>query len=235
MFRNILLTLTIAMALITCSDNQGELVEKSQESSSQDTTSNMQNQSSLPPDHPPISGVQGGETGMPSGGAGASLPKIEGNQVTVAGITFQVDTAWKTEQPSSSMRAAQFSLPAPEGSSGSAELALFQGIFGSADANIKRWIRQFVQPDGTPSSDAAKINSMKVGEFSVTTLDISGTFSVAPMMGGGAEPQENQRMLAAMIVGPGGPWQFKLIGHKKTVAHWKAAFDKMVESLKPAS
>ncbi len=235
MLRNILLTLTIAMTLIACSDNQGELVDKSQDPSSQNTDSNTQEQSNLPPDHPPISGVQGGASGMPSGGAEASLPQIEGNQVTVAGITFQIDTAWKAEQPSSSMRAAQFNLPAPEGSRGSAELALFQGIFGSADANIKRWIGQFVQPDGTPSSEAAKINSMKAGEFSVTTLDISGTFSAAPMMGGGAGPQENQRMLAAMIVGPGGPWQFKLIGPENTVTHWKAAFDKMLESLKPAS
>jgi len=214
----------IAFAALSCSDNQGQLVDKT----ASDTPIPLEIASAqLPADHPPIQELSAPES------APASMPVIEGNTATAASLSFQIDPQWTVETPASSMRAAQFRLPAVEGDAEAGELAIFQGIGGSPDANVKRWIEQFQQPDGKPSSEAAKVENKKVGDFIVMTLDVGGTYSGSSMMGGGSD-KPGFRMLAAVVVGPNGPWQFKLTGTEKTIGHWKPAFDALIDSLKPA-
>ncbi|MEW6235125.1 MAG: hypothetical protein AB1656_07035 [Candidatus Omnitrophota bacterium] len=214
----------LAITALSCSDNQGQLVDKTVS----DTPVPLEIASSqLPANHPPIQ-----EPNVPAS-APASLPIIDGTTATAASLSFQIDPQWTAETPASSMRAAQFRLPAAEGDAEAGELAIFQGIGGSPDANIKRWIEQFQQPDGKPSSETAKIDNKKIGELIVMTLDVGGTYSGASMMGGDSI-KPGFRMLAAVIVGPNGPWQFKLTGPDKTIGHWKPAFDALIDSLKPA-
>ena len=162
-------------------------------------------------------------------------PRINGSSVTIAALTFEIDPAWKSEPPASSMRAAQFRLPPAAEDQEAAQLVLFQGIGGTAQMNIDRWIGQFTQPDGSPVSAKATIERKQVSGLEVHLLDISGTFktSMGPMMGGGAE-KPGQRMLAAVVEGTGGPWHFKLTGPEKTVANWKPAFSTLIDSLQPA-
>ncbi len=215
----------LLLFIISCSDKQGELVEKDQSS----TPSKL---SAMLPGHPPVSDDKQDQGAVSLSPPQKSSVQVEGNQVKIGPISFEIDPNWIAESPSSRFRAAQFRLPPAEGEAKPVELAIFQGIGGTAEQNIQRWINQFKQPDGKPSSEAAHIDKKEIDGFNVQVLDITGTYS-AGMMGSGG-PQENQRMLAAVAEGPGGPWHFKLVGPEKTVAHWKPAFEALIASLKEA-
>ncbi len=218
--------------VVSCSDNQGELVEKSPSSLSA-TPRQIAEQPVLPDGHPPIGGagmaeMMGKRPGTMSLAAG-SEPVISGSTVQVAGLEFEIDPAWTSEKPQGTMRAAQFRIPAMDGTGSDGELSIFQGIGGSADANLERWIAQFSDTAKEP-----KIEKKKIGSLSVQTLDVSGSLTISTMMGGNGATQAGSRMLAAVVEGTsGGPWHFKLIGPEKTLEYWKPAFGTMIESLKP--
>lgn len=101
--------------------------------------------------------------------------------------------------------------------------------------NLERWIMQFTQPDGSSSADRATMEEFEVNGMSVYTLEVDGAFAdaVSPTMGGG-QPQEGFRLLGAIIEGPGGPWQFKMVGPDATIRNAKDSFNAMIHSLTPA-
>lgn len=108
------------------------------------------------------------------------------------------------------------------------------GQGGSVDANLDRWIGQFLQPGGKPSKAAAKIAKRTIHGWPVTTVDVSGSYTG---MGGPTAPAgpalPGFRMLGAIVEGPQGSIFFKFAGPANTVAANQAAFDKMLESLGP--
>lgn len=224
--KNLFLCLIAAMAFASCSNNQGEFVDAPE---GEQAPPQVAQTSEIPANHPPISSGQSpqGESMLMPGPKAEPL-KVTGSQATAAGLSFKIDPSWRSEKPSSSFRAAQFRLPAPQGVEGSGELALFQGIGGSAEQNIDRWIGQITNPQGEPEKTQKTVNG-----FSVHTLDIKGTLSVGSMMGGG-EAKEGMRMLAAVVEGPGGPWHIKLTGPDAVLEHWKPAFLELVNSLQAA-
>ncbi len=220
---------SILFLFVSCSDSGGQLVDKEPGTSPTKAIASTGTEQ-LPAGHPPIAQnpMQGNLTASLQP-PGTSTLERDGNTVTVASLSFEIEPTWESEKPSSNFRAAQFRLPPPEGAAEPAELALFQGIGGSAEQNIQRWIGQFQQPEGSePVIEKQEVDGLKV-----QILDISGTYSTGMIMGGGT-PQEGQRMLAAVVEGPGGPWHFKLTGPKQTVSHWKSAFESLIASLKPA-
>jgi hypothetical protein len=78
------------------------------------------------------------------------------------------------------MRVAEFKLPKVEGDSEDAQLVLYYfgpGQGGTAQANIDRWINQMQQPDGHPSKERAKTETLTVNNLSVTTVDVLGTYN----------------------------------------------------------
>lgn len=221
-----------------CSKNQGELVEKPPQAAA---TPQAVTQAELPAGHPPVGGSSSmpgpslpgqnvpGLTSALSPGP-APQPVVQGTTVTAASLVFTIDPAWVIEQPKSSLRAAQFRIPAPAGASGDGELAIFQGIGGSAGDNIQRWIAQITNHEGEPV-----IEKRKVGDFSVQTLDVTGTYTNTMMGAGQGQEMKGYRMLAAVVEGhPMGPWHFKMTGPKDTLEHYKAAFGALIDSLKPA-
>lgn len=242
MFRLFFLILVCSLA-VACSDDQGELVEKVESTPSSQNQSVAQGSgggsgsgsgSELPPGHPPMDGSMQNPASVMEPGPPQEAPAIEGDQATVAGLAFQIDPAWQSEQPSSSFRAAQFNLPAPEGHedhAGEAELALFQGIGGSAQQNIERWIGQFNIGDRDPS-EVIKTTQTEINGLQVSILDISGSYNSDGGMMGGGESVEGQRMIAAVVEGPGGPWHWKLVGPQETVTHWKESFDSLIASMR---
>lgn len=152
-----------------------------------------------------------------------------------AGLKFAAPEGWIQEQPSSSMRKAQYRLPRAEGDPEDAEMAVFffQGQGGSVQANIDRWISQFTQPDGAPAAGAAKISKREANGLPLTIVDVSGTYKGGgPMMGGG-KPKPSFRMLAAVAETSNGPWFFKLTGPQKTVAKWQESFHTFLNGVKP--
>jgi hypothetical protein len=108
------------------------------------------------------------------------------------------------------------------------------GQGGSVDANLDRWIGQFLQADGKPSKEAAKIAKRTVHGLVVTTVDVSGAYT--GMGGPTAQPgpaMPGYRMLGAIVEGPQGSIFFKFTGPAKTVSANQSAFDKMIASLGP--
>ncbi|MGI6455521.1 MAG: hypothetical protein ACOX5R_07830 [bacterium] len=232
-----LLILSVALTVACTDSNQGELVDQpvSAPESAQSAQDQQVAQGELPPGHPPLQNppMMQQNMGMGMQPQEQHSVSIEGTQVTIGPIAFEIGENWKSAPPSSSMRAAQFVIPPAEGQIEPAELAIFQGITGTNQQNIDRWIGQFQIPEGTAPEDVTIVEKRQVGEFNVQTLDIQGVYiaSMGPMMSGG-QAMENYRMLGAAVEGPGGPWHFKLVGPVDAVEASKEAFEKMVSSLR---
>lgn len=173
----------------------------------------------LPPGHPPLVGAD----------AAAAAP--------AARLHFDPPVEWKPEPVSSSMRVAQFLIPRIDGETQDGQMIVFHfgpGQGGPTDMNIARWKGMFTTPDGEPvGDDAARIEKTKVGDFTVTTLDVAGIYN-DPMMlqSGGAPVQGVARMLAAIVETPGGPYFFKAVGPVGTITENVTAFKEMVNSVK---
>src|SRR5215471_18652665 len=81
-----------------------------------------------------------------------------------AGIRWMVPANWKSEAERP-MRLATYTVPAAPGDSEGGECGVYyfgQGQGGSVEANLDRWIGQFVQADGKSSKDAAKIDKRSI-------------------------------------------------------------------------
>lgn len=151
-------------------------------------------------------------------------------------LAWTAPEGWIEEKPSSGMRLAQYRLSKAEGDEEDAVcyVSHFPGTGGSVEANLNRWYEQFAQPDGRPSSAAAKSNKAKHHGFQQTTVDVSGTFSqTTTPMGPVSEEKPNFRMLGGVIETPLGPWFVKLVGPEPTVARWEKSFYEFMKSFRP--
>ncbi len=168
--------------------------------------------------------VPGGE-GSPSGQPDAS------GTINVGAVAFKMPDKWSAEPPKSSMRRAQLSAP---GSAGPAELVVYffgpQGA-GTSQDNLDRWIGQFRNPDGSAVSNA-KQSSSKVSGLDIMTLEVAGQYSGGMSPTGQQQPgQANQRLVAAIVNSPGGPYYFKFLGPSATVTENRAAFDELISTI----
>ena len=147
-----------------------------------------------------------------------------------AGVGTQVPTGWIAETPSSSMRLAQYAVPAAHGGE-SAGLAVFAGNMGSVDDNVARWIGQFTQPDGSDSvSKAKRWNATGDGGLEATFVDVSGTYNGGMAAGGG--PAQQYRVLGA-IVNTGSTFLYlKLTGPEIEVADLTELFEQMIHHMR---
>jgi hypothetical protein len=159
----------------------------------------------------------------------------DGSQTSVAGeLRYKAQEGWVTEKPSSNMRAAQYKLPKAEGDSEDASLVLYyfgQGQGGSVADNINRWIDQMQQPDGRPSREKARTETLTINGLRITTVDISGTY--VAQMSPGSDARHNDpgyRLRAAVVETPKGNYFAKLIGPGKTVSKWDQSFNEYVKS-----
>jgi len=189
------------------------------------------NVSTEPP--PPLPATS---TKLPSGQPTGKLPP--GHPPTVAGkvaptaskghVRFQAPPEWKAEKPDNSMRRAQYRMPAKDGKSEAATLAVFHfpGSGGGVLGNLKRWYGQFKSPP------QPKEEKRKVGGMDVTVAYATGIYmlSSAPMAGGKKTEKPNWALLAAIAHSPSGPWFFKVVGPKETVDFHRARFDALVNS-----
>ena len=154
---------------------------------------------------------------------------------TAAGeLKYKAPEGWVSEKPSSNMRVAQYKLSKVEGDANDAGLVLYffgSGQGGSISDNIDRWVNQMQQPDGKPSKEKAKIETITLNGLKVTTVDVSGTYIAQMSPGSDARHNDsNQRLLAAVIETPKGNYFAKLIGPEKTVSHWNQSFVDYIKS-----
>ena len=161
----------------------------------------------------------------------AQPPQVSRENPALAGVAWSVHEPLNWRQPSRPMRNGEYVVG--EGDDAPVMTVFhFPGMGGSLEDNVQRWTGQFRQADGSPSE--ATVNTRTIGGFEVTTIDTRGTFSSAMPMGGNAGPQEDQRLLGAIVQGPNGPIFFKLVGDADKVSSASEAFGDMVESLRAA-
>lgn len=155
-------------------------------------------------------------------------------KVHSSSLTWAHPAGWIEETPSP-MRKAQYRLPKADGDSEDVTVAVFYfpGQGGSVEANLDRWYGQFIQSDGRPTKETAKVVKNNVNGLQQTTVDVKGTYleSMRPM-GGGATSKPNFRMLAGIVETTNGPWFVKLIGPTNSVEHWEESFETFMKSIK---
>ncbi|MBZ5612106.1 MAG: hypothetical protein LAP38_27930 [Acidobacteriia bacterium] len=145
--------------------------------------------------------------------------------------------SWKgeAERP---MRLATYTVPHAPGDADNGECGVYYfgpGQGGSVEANLDRWIGQFLQADGKPSKSTAKMEKRAQHGLKVTTVDVSGAYTGmgGPQAEPGGAPKRAYRLLGAIVEGPQGSVFFKFTGLAKTVAQNQPAFEKMLASLIP--
>jgi hypothetical protein len=172
--------------------------------------------------------------GSDSRAAPASRNTAASSQTTAGELRYKVPEGWTVEKPTSEMRFAQYKLPKAGGDAEDALLIVYyfgKGQGGTPEANIERWINQVKQPDGSPSKDKAKIETLTINGMPVTTLDLLGNYSGG--MSADSTPQDSKsiyRMRGAIIDTPKGSYFAKLTGPEKTVNHWDRTFNDYLHS-----
>ncbi len=151
------------------------------------------------------------------------------------GVRFDAPSSWKSDPKP--MRAANYAIPPESGDSRGGELAVHYfgpGQGGGVEANVRRWLGQFVRADGSPLSAAdAEREQREVGGMEVTILDVSGTYLFKPFpMAPQATPLPGYRMLAAIVQGPDAPVFFKLTAPQRTAAAAAEHFRSIIDSVR---
>jgi len=144
--------------------------------------------------------------------------------------TLTVPAAFERTQPKS--RIIQHEFRAKAGDDESTARVTMMGASGGVDANIKRWKGQFAGGD----EDAQKTEEMKLGDWKIHLVDLSGRYGES--MGGGpfapgkTVQRENYGMAGAILVHPKGRTFFvKMIGPNEVVKANREAFVEMIKSI----
>jgi hypothetical protein len=167
--------------------------------------------------------------------------KSDDDKMLLAEGNFEMSVPdnWKKKKPSSNIIEYEYEVPASTGDARPSRMTML-GAGGTVEVNINRWYGQFRQPDGSETSNSAKVEQKKVAGQEVTVVDISGTYldkPGGPFAGGQTIERADYRMLAAIVETTKqgkktGNYFIKLIGPRQTIADNKEVFGKMIESLK---
>ncbi len=177
----------------------------------------------LPPGHPPAGGP---------GAAPSIPPPPPGSGAGSRGLTWTPPSGWTKETPSSPMRRAEYRIPGKDGPGACVVFYFGPGQGGDARANVARWASQFRRADGSPVGDGFKTREFKVGDLAVVTVEVAGTY-VGGMGGGPAGPERPDYMLlGAVVQGPDANWFFRATGPRTTMEAQRAAFEKMIRSVR---
>lgn len=153
--------------------------------------------------------------------------------LAVQGYTSALPPAWTPTPPSSSMRFAQFAVPAA-GKAEPGELAAFffpTGQGGSQEANIERWASQFAGADGKPGTPTVTV--AKSGNTQVTLVELKGSYARGVGMGPAGQAKPNQTLLVAMVETPAGRITLQLYGPNPTVAAQRNNFVRLATGFRP--
>jgi hypothetical protein len=190
---------------------------------------------------PPLVRSDGGEAaampgpamGAPvAGSAGAA--SASGSTRSAAGVRWSSPAGWQVA-PDRPMRVVTYRIPAAKGDPEDAECGVFffgAGQGGGVEANLQRWLGQFIQPDGRATQQVARRAEKSVNSMKITSVDVGGTYMFSPTpMSSETTPKAGFRMLGAIVEAPEGNVFFKLTGPAATVAAASRDFDALVTSL----
>jgi hypothetical protein len=170
----------------------------------------------------------------PVGARGDDKKDDKGTVVELDGLHARAPAAWKEEEPSNRMRVAQFKLPKVKDDPRDAEVVIFN-LGGAAKDNVERWKTFFIPPEGKSIDDVAKVTDMKVGDATVTYLDVQGTykFKERPFDPNAKEEKlPHYRMLGVIFETGKKQYQIRCVGPAATVEHYKPGFDEWLKSFK---
>lgn len=173
----------------------------------------------------PVTSRSGTEDSLPT-----DIEAADGTEIQAPGVAFNLPASWRNEQPSSSMRLAQASIP---GDAGDGQLTVFYfgpGGGGGVEANIERWVGQVQLDAGT---SPRRIRMDLEGGMVASWVEVEGTIQPSMMGAGPTEPQPGSRLQGAVVEGPQGPWFFKATGPSATLDGQRDAFFSMLRSLRP--
>jgi gluconolactonase len=113
------------------------------------------------------------------------------------GLLLHTPKSWKKGEPASSLRLAEFSIPAAEGDSMPVELTVssFAGAGGGVQANVQRWVGQFQE------GRKVEIFTGEGHQGLYVLVDLKGTYNMpdGPPIQQKTKPLPNARMLAVII------------------------------------
>jgi len=151
-----------------------------------------------------------------------------------SGLSWTAPEGWQIETPSSSMRRAQYRIPASPGDPEDAECGVFYfgvGQGGDVQGNVERWASQFKGPEGAEA--VPKVTEVRVGGLAVTEVELKGTYTPSqmgsPLESGGPKP--GYMLLGAIVPGSGANWFFKCTGPEKTMEANRQRFGLMIASV----
>ena len=160
---------------------------------------------------------------------GEPMVTLKPDYIQIGRLQAKVPKDWEKEQPSSSMRIAQFRFP---GNDGDGELVIFSGIGGSIDANLNRWYGQFKSETESSVSESAIRSNSQIKDMDVTFSYVEGTYLKSSMgMGGTKTEMPNYVLLAAIVSTPDGLYYFKGTGPKSTMDYHKINFKIFIRSI----
>ncbi len=160
---------------------------------------------------------------------GETKVKLKPDYIQIGRLQAKVPKDWEKEQPSSSMRMAQFRFP---GNDGDGELVIFSGIGGSIDANLNRWYGQFKSQTENSVSESAIRSNSQIKDMDVTFSYVEGTYLKSSMgMSGTNTEMPNYALLAAIVATPDGLYYFKGTGPKSTMDSHKVYFETFIRSI----
>ncbi len=186
------------------------------------------------------------ETGAASQMAQKAAPRMpaaptsaDGPMVTMQGLSWDVASGLKSEQPANTMRIAQYRVPAGKDGVKDGEIAVFffgVGSGGGTQANLERWASQFTQADGGDPMAKAKIESTtSKGGLKVTMISLAGRYQSSGMGGGPSYDEPGWQLFGAVVEGQGGPWFFKAVGPESVIDRWRPRIVEMYKGLRLAS
>jgi hypothetical protein len=159
--------------------------------------------------------------------------------VELLGMRSVVPAQWQAQQPESSMRLAQFAVPAADAGEGDgAEMVVYyfgptQG--GSLEANVERWQSQFTGPDGgRVEPEITELTTPQGGGFEATLVSLRGSYARGVGMGPADDALPNRMLLAGIVETPEGKLYPQLHGPAALVAAQRPAFVGFIEGLTQA-
>lgn len=183
----------------------------------------------------------GGGPGSAPGAFGIPEPppvkvEITSNSLTVGKVALAIPDGWKSVQPRSRMRVAQFELP---GEAGPAEMVIFYfgpGQGGTAEANVRRWVGMFTRDDGTTGPVETEAAQFEQDGLRVALVKARGTYtpsSMGPMTVDPPEPRPNHALYGAVIEGsPQGSLFVRTTGPRATMEAQESALQFFVRSVR---
>ena len=168
-------------------------------------------------------------TSMKIANRGVERITLKDGYSRIGNLQGVVPDAWMRENPSNSMRLAQFNI---SDKSKRCELIVFSGIGGSVDANLNRWVGQFLDSDKKRMTDYSTVRNEKIHELEITFAYTAGIYLKSGMGNRGPTVEKpNYGLLAAIVRATNETYYFKCTGPKKTLDNYINSFETFIRSL----